>query len=105
MLVSSGGETSIQANETWPGRSDAPPPSEPPTRPAARRRTRRDVAVRCGILAALMLGYRASFSTLHGLVGNSAFLPGLCICLLAAAWLGVRGALVVIDSVALIDAG
>ena len=52
-----------------------------------------------------MLAYRASFSTLHGLVGNSAFLPGLCICLLAAAWLGVRGALVVIVGVALIDYG
>jgi two-component system cell cycle sensor histidine kinase/response regulator CckA len=52
-----------------------------------------------------MLGYRGSFSTLHGLLGAPAFLVGLGICLLAGAWLGVRGALVVIVGVALIDRG
>jgi PAS domain S-box-containing protein len=61
--------------------------------------------VRCVILAALVLAYRASFGALHGLLGNSAFLIGLCICLFAAVWLGVRGALVVIASVAFIDRG
>ncbi|MEO6600709.1 MAG: ATP-binding protein [Polyangiaceae bacterium] len=52
-----------------------------------------------------MLAYRGSFSLLHGLVGDPAFLLGLGICLLAALWLGVRGALVVIASVAFIDRG
>jgi PAS domain S-box-containing protein len=66
-------------------------------------RHRRDVVVRCCILAVLVLAYRGSFSTLHGLIGNPAFLLGPGICLLAAAWLGVRGALVVIIGVALIE--
>jgi PAS domain S-box-containing protein len=67
------------------------------------QRKRRGVVVRCGLLAVLMLAYRASFGTLHGLLGNPAFLVGLGICLVAAGWLGLRGALVVIVSVALID--
>src|SRR6188768_1164433 len=61
------------------------------------------VALRCGILAALMLAYQGSFSRLHELIGNPSFLVGLGICLVAAAWLGVRGALVVIGCIALID--
>lgn len=72
---------------------------------AAPQRTRRDVVMRCSILAALILAYGGSLSTLHGLIGDPAFLLGLGICLLAAAWLGVGGALVVIVSVALIDRG
>jgi PAS domain S-box-containing protein len=59
--------------------------------------------VRCGILAALVLAYGGAFGALHALIGNLAFLFGLCICILAAAWLGVRGALVVIVGVAFID--
>jgi PAS domain S-box-containing protein len=72
-------------------------------RPVPSQRARRDVVVRCCILAALVLGYGGSLSALHGLVGNPAFLLGLGICLVAAGWLGIRGALVVIVSVALID--
>jgi two-component system, cell cycle sensor histidine kinase and response regulator CckA len=73
--------------------------------PASSVLTRRGVEVRCGVLAALVLVYLGSFSSVHGLLGNPAFLIGLCICLLAAVWLGVRGALVVIVSVAFIDRG
>jgi PAS domain S-box-containing protein len=57
------------------------------------------------VLAALVLAYGGSLGTLHQLLGNPAFLLGLCICLLAALWLGVRGALVVIVGVAFIDRG
>jgi len=105
MLVSSGGGPSVQPNERWTGGSNAPLRSTRTAQAAARRPARPSVEVRCGILAALVLGYRASFGALHGLLGNSAFLLGLCICLLAAVWLGVRGALVVIASVAFIDRG
>lgn len=105
MLVSSGGDTSVQPEETWPGGSAVPFQSQPSSRPAAGRRTRRGLQVRCAILVALVLAYRASFSTLHGLLGNPAFLCGLCTCILAAIWLGLRGALVVIVSVAFIDRG
>jgi two-component system, cell cycle sensor histidine kinase and response regulator CckA len=72
-----------------------------PAAPAAL--DRRALALRCGVLGALVLAYRASFGTLHGLIGAPAFLPGLGICLLAAAWLGVRGALAAIVVVGLID--
>jgi len=57
------------------------------------------------MLAALVLAYRGWFSALYGLLGTPVFLLGLCICLLAAVWLGVRGALVVIATVAFIDRG
>jgi PAS domain S-box-containing protein len=67
--------------------------------------TLRGVALQCGVLAALLLAYRASFGTLYGWIGSPAFLAGLGVCLLAAAWLGVRGALVVIACVAFIDRG
>ena len=105
MLGSSGGGSSVQPKEAWPGGSVAPLRSGTTTAPTAQGRTRRRVEVRFGILAALALAYRGSFSTLHDLVGNPAFLVGLCICLLAAAWLGVRGALVAIVCIAFIDRG
>jgi PAS domain S-box-containing protein len=83
-------------------------PSQPLRRsahPAPAQRTLRRVAVRYGVLAALLLVYKGSLGTLHGLIGNPAFLLGLGICIAAAAWLGVRGALVAIVGVALIDRG
>ncbi len=61
--------------------------------------------VRCCILAALVVGYGGSLGPLHRLMGSPAFLLGLGICVVAAAWLGIRGALVVIVSVALVDRG
>jgi two-component system, cell cycle sensor histidine kinase and response regulator CckA len=70
---------------------------------AALRRQR--VVVQCLSLAALVLAYRASFLTLHGLLGDPTFMLGLGICILAGAWLGVRGALVAIIVVALLDRG
>lgn len=73
-----------------------PLPTEPERRP-------RSIALRCCILAVLVLVYGAAFGALHRLIGNPAFLFGLGVCLVAAAWLGVRGALVVIVSVALTD--
>jgi PAS domain S-box-containing protein len=51
----------------------------------------------------MMLAYRGSFAALHELIGAPAFLFGLGICLLAAVWLGVRGAIVAIVGVACID--
>jgi len=73
--------------------------------PKAVQIARRRVVVRCGILIALILAYRGSFGTLHAWVGNPAFLLGLAICLVAAAWLGLRGALLAIVCVALVDRG
>src|SRR4051812_5102191 len=105
MLVSGGAEPSVQAQETWPGASGVPFRSEQPTPAAAWARMRPNVGMRCAVLAALLFAYRGSFAALHALVGNPAFLLGLCICLLAALWLGLRGALVVVFSVALIDRG
>lgn len=51
----------------------------------------------------MVLAYRASFSALHGLLGNPAFVLGLGICLVGGGWLGVRGALVVIASIVLVE--
>ena len=105
MFGSSGPVASVQPKEP---ELAGPLPSLQRTRAARyapRQRTRRGVALRCGILAALVLAYRGSLGTLHALLGNPAFLLGLGVCLLAAAWLGLRGALVVIASVALIDRG
>ncbi len=65
----------------------------------------RDVVVRCCILAVLVLAYRASFGTLHALIGNPAFMLGLGLCILSAVWLGVRGALVMIVGVAFLERG
>jgi PAS domain S-box-containing protein len=84
-------------------RSSGPDPSVQPTRTAKSQRMRRGVAVQCCVLAALVLAYWGSFGTLYGRIGDPAFLLGLVLCLVAAALLGVRGALVVIVSVALID--
>jgi two-component system cell cycle sensor histidine kinase/response regulator CckA len=88
-------------------RSSGPGASVQPkgtTRPALPQR-RPGVAVRCCILAVLTLAYGAAFGTLYGRLGDPAFLVGLGICILAAAWLGLRGAAVVIVSIALIDRG
>jgi len=104
MFVASGPGTSVECDETQGAASSPSPQARSMSGAAARERMIRPVLVRCCILAALMLGYRASFGALHGLIGDPAFLPGLGICLLAAAWLGVRGALVVIFVVAFIDA-
>ena len=82
------------------GRSVSVQPQAP-----RRRGSLRGVAVQCGILAALLLAYRLSLGTLHGFIGSPAFLLGLGLCLLAAGRLGVRGALVVIACVAVIDRG
>jgi nitrogen-specific signal transduction histidine kinase/ActR/RegA family two-component response regulator len=62
-----------------------------------------DVARRCTVLGLLVVGYRVSFSLLHGAIGNPAFLIGVIPCLAAAILLGVRGALVVVVVVQLID--
>jgi two-component system, cell cycle sensor histidine kinase and response regulator CckA len=73
--------------------------------PKAAQVERRAIVVRGGIIVALVLAYWASFSTLHGWVGNPAFILGLGVCLLAAAWLGLRGALLAIVCVAILDRG
>ncbi len=65
----------------------------------------RKIAVASAVLASLVLVYRLSFSVLHGLIGNPAFLLGIFICIGAAAWLGLRGALVMVAVVAVIDRG
>jgi len=64
---------------------------------------RRTLWVWCGALAASLLLYKAGFAALHAVFGNPAFLVGVGICVVAAAGLGVRGALVAIACVALID--
>jgi len=104
MLVSGGGDPSLTSRETWPG-LPAPLRPEVTAGPAARLRTRGTVALQCGVLASLVIAYRGSFSALHGLIGSPAFLFGLGICLLAAVWLGARGALVLIVCVAFLDRG
>src|SRR6187399_2117047 len=65
--------------------------------------TRRDVVVWSGSVAALVLVYGAVLPTWHRWIGNPAFLVGLALCLLAAALLGVRGALITIVAIVLID--
>jgi PAS domain S-box-containing protein len=69
----------------------------------ARQRQRRDVVARYCVLAALLLSYGVALPTLHGWLGNPAFLIGLFVCLVAGAGLGSRGALAVIVCVVLID--
>lgn len=105
MFGSSGAGASVQPKEAE--LSSSPPSLQlrRSTRQASPQRGRRALVVQCGILAALLLAYRGSFSILHALIGDPAFLLGLGICLVAAAWLGLRGALVAIVSVALIDRG
>jgi signal transduction histidine kinase/CheY-like chemotaxis protein len=63
----------------------------------------RDVALRCVTLLLLVVGYRLSFTPLHSVVGNPAFLVGLIPCVVAAILFGLRGALVVVVAVQLID--
>jgi PAS domain S-box-containing protein len=103
MLDLSGPEASVQPKKTEAAGSIASLRGSRATRPAPPERKRPGVAVRCGIVAALALAYWTSLGTLHSLLGNPAFLLGLGICLIAATWLGVRGALVLIVGVALID--
>ncbi len=63
----------------------------------------RGVALRCAALALLILAYRFSFTALHGVIGNPAFLVGLIPCFAAAISFGLRGAVVVVLVVQLID--
>jgi PAS domain-containing protein len=102
MFGSSGLEVSGQPAEAAAG-SDPSSQRAGTARPAAPPRGLRSNVVRSGVVAALMLTYWAAFNTLHARIGDPAFLPGLGICLLSAAWLGARGALVVIGGIALID--
>ena len=67
------------------------------------RRDPRSVAVRSGILAALIVTYGFAFTALYARIGSPAFLPGLAICLVAAVLLGLRGAMAVIVAVIIID--
>lgn len=67
--------------------------------------TRRDVVVWSCSVGALALAYHALLPTLHGWIGTPAFLVGLALCLFAAAVLGIRGALITIVTIALIDRG
>jgi two-component system, cell cycle sensor histidine kinase and response regulator CckA len=64
---------------------------------------RHDMALRCAALVLLLVGYGVSFTPLHRAVGNPAFLVGLIPCVAAAISLGLRGALVVVMVVQLID--
>jgi two-component system, cell cycle sensor histidine kinase and response regulator CckA len=63
----------------------------------------RGVALRCAAVVLLVIGYRLSFIPLRGAIGNPAFLVGLIPCLAAAILFGLRGALVVVVIVQLID--
>jgi two-component system cell cycle sensor histidine kinase/response regulator CckA len=65
----------------------------------------RDIALRCVALSLLVVGYRFAFTPLHHAVGNPAFLFGLIPCIAAAISFGLRGALVVVVVVQLIDRG
>src|SRR5688572_7624693 len=59
--------------------------------------------LRCAVLGLLVAAYGISFTRLHGVVGNPAFLLGFIPCLAAAVLLGLRGALVMVLVVQLID--
>jgi two-component system cell cycle sensor histidine kinase/response regulator CckA len=63
----------------------------------------RNIAQRSAVLLALLVGYRVAFVPLHDVVGNPAFLLGLIPCFAAALLLGLRGAVVVVVLVQLID--
>lgn len=60
-------------------------------------------ALRALALVLLLVGYRVAFRPLHDVVGNPAFLVGVIPCLTAALAFGLRGALIVILTVQLID--
>src|SRR5690606_41225084 len=100
MLVSIGAGASVRPKGAEAAGANTSPPRRRATRPTLRERHR--VAVRGSVLAALALAYWGSFGTLHGVLGNPAFLGGLGICVLAGAWLGLRGAVVVILAVVLV---
>jgi len=53
----------------------------------------------------MVIAYRLLLAPLHAAIGNPAFLGGLFLCLLAAASLGLRGALATIAVVVVIDRG
>ena len=101
MIGSSGAGASMQPKEAEA--SGASFASRRTGVPGSAQGNLRGVVLRCCTLVALVLAYRASFGALHALIGNPAFLPGLGICLLAAAWFGVRGALIMIACIALVD--
>jgi len=63
----------------------------------------REVAARCVVLALLVLAYALSFHPLYGVIGRPAFLFSVVPCMMAAALLGLRGAVVVVFTVAVID--
>jgi two-component system, cell cycle sensor histidine kinase and response regulator CckA len=65
--------------------------------------TLRSVPLRCAVLVLLVVAYRFSLTPLHGVMGNPAFLVGLIPCFAAAILLGLRGAVVVVLVVQLID--
>jgi two-component system, cell cycle sensor histidine kinase and response regulator CckA len=103
MFGSSGNGALVQPTDGEPGEalpSDEGPRSSP-FRP--RQLTWRAVAARSGALVLLVALYARFLGALHAVIASPAFLVGLGICLLAAAWLGVRGALVVIACVAVVD--
>jgi two-component system, cell cycle sensor histidine kinase and response regulator CckA len=99
MFVSSDAGASVQPTES--SGSFSPPRRTMPVWFAAP--WHQGIFARCCILVALLPAYWASLGALHALLGNPAFLVGLSLCLVAGAWLGVRGALVVIVGVALVD--
>ncbi len=102
MFGSSGPGASVQPKATDVASCSAAPFTATSALALPQRKQPR-VAVRVCVLAGLTLAYIAAFGALHALIGDAAFLPGLGICLLAAAWLGLRGALVMIASLAVID--
>lgn len=63
----------------------------------------RVAVARYAIVAALIVAYRLSFLSLHDVLGNLAFLVGLVPCIAAAVILGLRGALLVVVLVQVID--
>src|SRR5262245_37444447 len=66
---------------------------------------RGNVVVRSLALVSLAVAYRLAYFPLYERIGSAAFLFGVSICLLAAVLLGVRGALVAVAVVALMDRG
>src|SRR5262245_49134526 len=63
----------------------------------------RNVAVRGAVLGLLVIAHGVSFTPLHAVVGNPAFLVGLIPCIAAAILLGLRGALLTVVIVQVID--
>ena len=102
MSGSSGPSSSVRPRETLEVASSGALPAGSAAPP---QRQRQNVTLRCWILATLVLTYGALLSPLHGLIGDPAFILGLGICMVAAAWLGVRGALLVIVGIAFFDRG